>query len=495
MFQTLKNAWKTQELKTKLLFTLLIVILYRVGCSIPVPWVDGAAVENFFGESFGAMQLMLGDAFSQANLFALSVSPYITSSIIMQLLTIAIPALERMAKDGEAGKKKIAMITRIVTIVLAVITSVGYSLTLVYGTSNYTGRPLANIGETNEIFAICVMAACFCAGAAVVMWLAEKINEFGIGNGISIILFANIIARLPSVLNGLKGLLIGDWAWFDQPVGGAIGAVVKEANKDTIISLIVNIIWVLFVVAFLVGIVWLIVWFNDSERRIPVQYAKKVVGRKMYGGQSSNLPLKLNMAGVMPVIFANSIVSIPDTLSKIFGSNANWLVVLANNYFHYTKPLYVLVSMILLFAFAYFYIMISFNPVEVANNIRNNGGAVPGIRPGKPTSDYIRKILNRITFIGAVFLCLVSEVPKMIVAVLQTIAELNYITEGNNVVFKTIAEFFNGNQLVISYTPSSSFIALAFAGTSILIVVGVILETVREIEAQLTLRNYKGFLD
>ena len=468
MFQTLKNAWKTQELKTKLLFTLLIVIIYRLGCSIPVPWVSSELVSQYFQNSFGAMQLIMGDAFTNATLFALSVSPYITSSIIMQLLTIAIPALERMAKDGEEGKKKIAMITRIVTMVLAVITSVGYSLTIVN-----TG--LANLGDTNKAFAIAVMSACFCAGAAIVMWMAEKINEFGIGNGISIILFANIIARLPQVFVNLY-----------KQISSAIGYVSANATSDTITNLVVSIVWALLIVAFLVGIVWLIVWFNDSERRIPVQYAKKVVGRKMYGGQSSNLPLKLNMAGVMPVIFANSIVSIPSTLAQVFGSRVEWIAMLAENYFHYTKPLYVLVSMILLFAFAYFYIMISFNPVEVANNIRNNGGAVPGIRPGKPTSDYIRKILNRITFIGAVFLCIVSEVPKMVVAVFQTLVELNYVIGGNEVL-DAIQNFYS--------TGSSSFATLAFAGTSVLIVVGVILETVRELEAQLTMRNYKGFLD
>ena len=468
MFQTLKNAWKTQELKTKLLFTLLIVIIYRLGCSIPVPWVSSELVSQYFQNSFGAMQLIMGDAFTNATLFALSVSPYITSSIIMQLLTIAIPALERMAKDGEEGKKKIAMITRIVTMVLAVITAVGYSLTIVN-----TG--LANLGDTNKVFAIAVMSACFCAGAAIVMWMAEKINEFGIGNGISIILFANIIARLPQVFVNLY-----------KQISSAIGYVSANATSDTITDLVVSIVWAILIVAFLVGIVWLIVWFNDSERRIPVQYAKKVVGRKMYGGQSSNLPLKLNMAGVMPVIFANSIVSIPSTLAQVFGSRVEWIAMLAENYFHYTKPLYVLVSMILLFAFAYFYIMISFNPVEVANNIRNNGGAVPGIRPGKPTSDYIRKILNRITFIGAVFLCVVSEVPKMIVAVFQTLVELNYVIGGNEVL-DAIQNFYS--------TGYSSFATLAFAGTSVLIVVGVILETVRELEAQLTMRNYKGFLD
>ena len=507
MFQTLKNAWKTQELKTKLLFTLLIVILYRVGCCIPVPWVDSTSVQMFFGESFGAMQLMMGDAFSQANLFALSVSPYITSSIIMQLLTVAIPALERMAKDGEEGKKKIAMITRIVTMVLALITALGYSMALVSGNAN--GFKLVNLNGTNETFAVAVMTACFCAGAAIVMWMAEKINEFGIGNGISIILFANIIARLPEVFVNFKTVLIGPWKMFGDPVGGVLGTVITVlSNKDSfddktvqnsIISLVINIAWILIVIAFLAAIVWLVVWFTDSERRIPVQYAKRVVGRKMYGGQSSNLPLKLNMAGVMPVIFANSIVSIPATLKMVLEGRvdwAGWIVTLADGYFHYTKPLYVLVSIILLFAFAYFYIMISFNPVEVANNIRNNGGAIPGIRPGKPTSDYIKKILNRITFIGAIFLCVVSEIPKLIVSVFYTIADINTITGGEHYILNEIANFTGIYDMAVgNLAASSSFVTIAFAGTSILIVVGVILETVRELEAQLTMRNYKGFLD
>ena len=467
MFQTLKNAWKTQELKTKLLFTLLIVILYRLGCSIPVPWVNSTLVADHFMNSFGAMQIIMGDAFTNATLLALSVSPYITSSIIMQLLTIAIPALERMAKDGEAGKKKIAMITRIVTMVLAVVTALGYSLTLV-------NNGLASLGTTNQVFAIAVMTACFCAGAAIVMWLAEKINEFGIGNGISIILFANIIARLPQVFVDLGKNIVEDTR-----------KVIGEANADTITALVISIVWAVIIAAFLVGIVWLIVWFNDSERRIPVQYAKKVVGRKMYGGSSSNLPLKLNMSGVMPVIFANSIVSIPGTLATIF-PNTKWITNLATNYFNYTKPLYVLLSVILLFAFAYFYILISFNPTEVANNIRNNGGAVPGIRPGKPTRDYIQKILNRVTLIGAVFLCIVSEVPKILVSIFETCRDFSVIFS-DNVVLNAIVKFYTNGE--------ASFLTVAFAGTSILIVVGVILETVRELEAQLTMRNYKGFLD
>ncbi len=472
MFQTLKNAWKTQELKTKLLFTLLIVILYRLGSAIPVPWVSADVMAGSLTTSFNyAVQLIAGDAFGKATLFALSVSPYITSSIIIQLLTIAIPALERLAKDGEEGKKKINVITRIVTMVLAFITSVGYAGLIVsqgMTTLELTGKSKLvwiNVFESGHGLEFVVMVACYCAGAALVMWLAEKINEFGIGNGISIILFANIVARLPATAVNLYNMIFN--------------AVGDTAN------LIISIVWSLLIVVFMLAIVWVIVWFTESERRIPVQYAKKVVGRKMYGGSSSNLPLKLNMAGVMPVIFANSIVSIPGTLATIF-PNTKWITNLATNYFNYTKPLYVLISVILLFAFAYFYILISFNPTEVANNIRNNGGAVPGIRPGKPTRDYIQKILNRITLIGAVFLCIVSEVPKIIVSIFETCRDFSVIFK-DNAVLNAIVKFYSNGE--------ASFMTVAFAGTSILIVVGVILETVRELEAQLTMRNYKGFLD
>ena len=493
MLQTLKNAWKTQELKTKLLFTLLIVVLYRLGSAIPVPWVtvtDGMASlsANY------AIQLIAGDAFAQAKFFALSVSPYITSSIIIQLLTVAIPALERMAKDGEEGKKKINTITRIVTMVLALITSFGYAYmcisqgytSLVTSAGKWATTGATYKGSIGDVFAnagfqFIVMIACYCAGAALVMWLAEKINERGIGNGISVILFANIISRLPSTFVGLYQLI-------STSISGT------AAGKDgAVLQLVGAIFWSLFVVGLLIGLTWLIVWFTDSERRIPVQYAKKVVGRKMYGGSSSNLPLKLNMAGVMPVIFANSIVSIPGTLATIF-PKAGWLTSLANGYFNYTKPLYVLVSVILLFAFAYFYILISFNPTEVANNIRNNGGAIPGIRPGKPTRDHIQKILNRITLIGAIFLCIVSEIPKLFVSIFATCGEFLVVFK-DNVVLDAIVDFYNTGVYASAAGGQHLFLTIAFSGTSVLIVVGVILETVRELEAQLTMRNYKGFLD
>ncbi len=505
MFQTLKNAWKTHELKTKLLFTLLIVILYRLGSAIPVPWINSDVIAGSLTQNINyAIQLIAGDAFAQANLFALSVSPYITSSIIIQLLTIVIPALERWSKEGEEGKKKINFLTRIVTMALAVVTAFGYALMCI--TNGYTTLT-TNIGGklywdqnpsqvvsglfgptgvfTNVGFQFIVMIACYVAGAALVMWLAEKINERGIGNGISILLFANIIARLPNTFVGL----------FTMVKNAITGVTVSTPAENAVFTLVCSIVWALLVVALLIGLTWLIVWFTDSERRIPVQYAKKVVGRKMYGGSSSNLPLKLNMAGVMPVIFANSIVSIPGTLATIF-PNTEWIVNLSKNYFNYTKPLYVLLSVILLFVFAYFYILISFNPTEVANNIRNNGGAVPGIRPGKPTRDYIQKVLNRITLIGAVFLCIVSELPKVIVSLFASATELLVIFK-DNVVFKAINDFYNTGYYAVEAMGATQhvFLTIAFSGTSVLIVVGVILETVRELEAQLTMRNYKGFLD
>ena len=509
MFQTLKNAWKTQELKTKLLFTLLIVILYRLGSAIPVPWINSGLMAEAMTQNVNyAIQLIAGDAFAQAKLFALSVQPYITASIIIQLLTIVIPALERWSKEGEEGKKKMTLLTRIITMVLALITSFGYALMCI--TNGYTNLTVQTSNKlywaenpsvvvnglfgpggviTNVGFQFVVMIACYVAGAALVMWLAEKINERGIGNGISVILFANIIARLPQTFVGLFTM-----------VKSAIVSVAAITDKTTeavanaaIFQLVGAIVWTLFIIALLIGLTWLIVWFTDSERRIPVQYAKKVVGRKMYGGSSSNLPLKLNMAGVMPVIFANSIVSIPGTLATIF-PKAEWLVNLSNNYFNYTKPLYVLLSVILLFVFAYFYILISFNPTEVANNIRNNGGAVPGIRPGKPTRDYIQKVLNRITLIGAVFLCIVSELPKVFVSLFALCGDFLVIFK-DNVVLQGIVDFYNTGAYTSAAGSQHVFLTIAFSGTSVLIVVGVILETVRELEAQLTMRNYKGFLD
>ena len=433
MFQTLKNAWKVQDIKKKLLFTFLIVILYRLGACIPVPYIDADVFSQFksatSGSIFQYLNILSGDALGKATLLALGVNPYITSSIVMQLLTIAIPALERLSKEGDEGRKKITAITRYVTVGLGLITSYGYAMFL-----KANGWLAVEEGES-AVFPMIVIVACYCAGAALVMWLAEKINDNGIGNGISMILFANIIARGPSVVASLWSMIVG-------------------ANK-----IVFGILFAVLAILFTLVIVLVIIWMNDSERRIPVQYAKRVVGRKMYGGQGTNLPIKLNMTGVMPIIFASSIVSIPATIASFFPNSSFWQGVV--DVFNYDTWLYIIIEALLLIAFAYFYVSISFNPVEVANNLKKQGGAIPGIRPGKPTSDYITRVLNRITLVGAIILAFICIFPIIVSMAVQ----------------------------------SDSFAGLAFSGSSLIIVIGVALETFREIEAQMSLRNYKGFLD
>ena len=442
MFKTLKNAWKTPELQKKMLFTLFIVLLYRLGACICVPYVSpdiATSFESLYGSSvLGLMSILSGGAMQYATLFALSVSPYITASIVIQLLTIAIPALERWAKDGANGQKKIAALTRYVTVGLAIITSYGYSMLL--KTQGWLVK--------SDWFAMLVINASFCAGAALVMWLAEKINESGIGNGISIILFANIISTLPGMAQSLwSGIIMNRiYHW-------AIGVLIAIA-----------------VLAVVVATVGFVVWVTNSERRIPIQYAKRVVGRKMYGGQATNLPIKLNMTGVMPIIFASSIVSIPATITAFITNQDNGFVKFVESFFSPTTWPYLVVYLILIIAFSYFYVMISFNPVEVANNIAANGGSVRGMRPGRPTVQYIQKILKRVTLIGAFFLCIVAGVPMLVSVITTAIHNLN---------------------------PTMSmpdFSILTFGGSSLLIVVGVALETVRDIEAQLSLRASKGFL-
>lgn len=427
MFTTLKNAWKVADMRAKLIFTVIILVLFRLGSVIPVPYFDSGILQATFqsaeGSVFQYLNILSGEAFARGTLFALSVSPYITAQIIMQLLTIAIPALERIAKEGEDGRRKIETWTRYFTVILAVVTAYGYYAWL---------RSIDGVLTDRGAFAGIVIVATYTAGAALVMWLAEKINEHGIGNGISMILFANIVAGLPSMILGVV------------------------LNPET---LIFKIVAAVLTAVFIIAIVAFVVFITESERRIPVQYAKKVVGRKMYGGQSSSLPIKLNMSGVMPIIFAQSIVSIPATLQLIFRPEAGTFWYKVFNAIGYTSPVYAIVLFVLIIAFAYFYLAISFNPVEVANNIKNNGGVVLGIRPGKPTADYIAKILSRVTLIGALFLGVIAILPMVLAMVVPSL----------------------GN--------------ISFGGTSLLIVVGVALETVREIESQLMMRNYKGFLD
>ena len=445
MFKTLKNAWKTPELQKKILFTLFIVLLYRLGACICVPYVSGDIANSFqsvYGSSvLGLMSILSGGAMQYATLFALSVNPYITASIVMQLLTIAIPPLERLAKAPD-GQKKINNITRYVTVALALITSYGYSMLL------------KNQGwlEREDWFAMIVINAAFCAGASLVMWLAEKINDKGIGNGISIILFANIISRLPSMAQSL-------WS-------GVIMATYLESKAW---SIVIGVAIALVILAAMVAIVGFVVWVTNSERRIPIQYAKRTVGRKMYGGQSTNLPIKLNMSGVMPIIFASSIVSIPATITAFMTNTKNGFYKFVENYFAPDTWPYLVLFLVLIVAFSYFYIMISFNPVEVANNINSNGGAIPGHRPGKPTVQYINRILKRITLIGAFFLCIVAGLPMLITVVTSAIQSFGVKMPDLSV--------------------------LSFGGSSLLIVVGVVLETVRDLEAQLSMRTSKGFLN
>lgn len=431
MLKTLQNAWKIPELRKKLIFTVVIVLLYRLGAVLPVPYINGdylkeALMYGSDGSIFQYLNILSGSAFAQATLFALSISPYITASIVIQLLTVAIPALERLSKDGEEGKKKLTQITRVVTVVLGLVTAFGYYMYM------------RNIGDNNvltdrSVFAAVVIIGCYVAGTALVMWLAEKINEHGIGNGISIILFANILSSGFSIVGTFIGYIKeGPW-----------GIVIVEAM--IIVSL---------------AIITFVVFITESERRLPIQYAKKVVGRKMYGGQSTHLPIKLNMSGVMPIIFANSIIALPATLALIIRPTEGSLWDKFVNLFSSDSWLYAVLFMILIVAFAYFYISISFNPVEVSNNLKKNGGFIPGIRPGKPTSDYISKVLGRIVLIGAFFLCIVAALPL-------------------------IANIISGGALQ----------GIAFGGSSLLIVVGVALETTRELEGQMTMRHYKGFLE
>lgn len=429
MFKTIANAWKTVDLRKKILFTVLIVLLYRVGTAIPVPFLNAQVLSSSLlssqGSLFQYLNILSGGAMSQATLFALGVSPYITASIVIQLLTIAIPYLERISKEGEEGQKKLNQLTRIATVVLGLVTSFGYYKLL------ENNNAITNKG----VFPAFVIILSYCAGSSLVMWLAEKINENGIGNGISIILFANIVSRLPSMIHNL-------WS-----------AYLTSGNAGKIILGIGVIIVSLAATA-------LIVFITDSERRLPIQYAKKVVGRKMYGGQSSTLPLKVNMTGVMPMIFANSIVSIPATIQMFVNPKQGSFWAGFFNLFGTDGWLYAALTAILIVAFAYFYVTISFNPIEVANNLKKNGGFIPGIRPGKPTSDYITKVLSRITLIGALFLVVIAVVP-----------------------------------LVANIISGAKLSSLAFTGSSIIIVVGVVLETSREIESQMTMRHYKGFLE
>ena len=423
MFKTLRNAWSIPDLRKKMLYTLLMIFVFRLGSFIPVPGVNASALAELVEGSslFGMLNAFSGGAFSQATIFAMSITPYINSSIILQLLTVAIPALERLSKEGEEGRKIIAKWTRIVTVILAFVQATG----LYFGIKGAVSNP--------GVMSYITIVTTFTAGTAFLMWLGEQITQKGVGNGISIIIFAGIVAGLPTMFGNL-------WTAF------------YEFN---------TIPWWVFalVVVFFVAMIAFVVFITDAERRVPVQYAKRMVGRKMYGGQSTHIPLKVAMAGVIPIIFAMSILSFPSTIIQFMGANPTGFWGKFWSFFTPQSWVYVVIYFLLIIFFTYFYTAIQFNPIEVANNMKKNGGFIPGIRPGKPTSDFISRILSKITLAGAFFLGVVAVIPLVI---------------------------------GIAYPQLSG---IQIGGSSLLIMVGVALETVKQIESQMLMRHYKGFLD
>ena len=447
MIQTIRNAWKIPELRKKILFTIFALLIFRIGAAIPVPYINtetlGAYLTSRSGTIFDLINAMSGSAFSMGTVFALSIQPYINSSIIIQLLTVAIPALERLSKEGgEEGRKKIASITRYTTVAIALLQGYGYYSMLKFYDSSMEGG-LLNAGSMSGIWVGIVIVLTFTAGSAFLMWLGEQITEFGIGNGISMILFAGIVSRVPAA----AGMLYS----------GVRNSILGVTGEN-----LVSIPWwgALLVLVGALAMVVFIVYVSNAERRIPVQYAKRVVGRKMYGGQSTHIPMKVNMSGVMPVIFAQSIASLPATIGAFIPSSGTegtfWYGML--RLFDSTGWFYGIVYFLLIVGFSYFYAGMSFNPVEVANNLKKNGGFIPGFRPGKPTADFITKVLNKITMFGALYLAVIALAP---------------IVTGNLVGIQS----------------------LAIGGTSVIIVVGVALETVKALEAQMLMRHYKGFLE
>jgi len=484
MLQTLKNAWNTIEIRKKILFTLLILLIYRVGTVIPVPFVEANDfAASLSGTILDYMNTLSGGSLGAMTLFALGVQPYINASIIIQLLCVVFPnSLGAMAKDD---KKKMNFITRIVTIVLAVVTAVGYYFLLrngnaAAGVDTFLTRA-AFEGDLAWLYGI-VIVMCYTAGACLIMWLAERINEKGIGNGISLILFANIVSSVPSFVYNLARLVVDSFGY----------------PKNAWLYALVSTVFAVALVVFLLALIGVVIWFTGSERRIPVQYAKKVVGRKMYGGQSSSLPIKLNMTGVMPIIFASSIVSFVPTIFQILESagvfkdnpNSGWLKFA--DIIGSEGVVYPIMLFLLIIGFAYFYSQITFDPIEVANNLKKQGGAIPGIRQGRPTSDYIKKILNKITLAGALFLGVIAVLPIILGPhVLKHL--FVWLCEGAYV--GTIYEQYGLATYYAENAANSLVSVFSFGGTTLLIVVGVAIETFRELEAQLTMRNYKGFLN
>ena len=428
MFQTLKNAWAMPELRKKILYTLFIILIFRFGSCIPVPFIDTQLLAQYFeqastnGSMLGYLDMFSGGGLSRATIFAMSITPYINASIILQLLTVAIPALERMVKDGgEEGRKKIASWTRYVGVLLGLLQGLSYYALL---------RNQGFLSDKGVLAAVTIIMT-FTAGTALIMWMGEHITQKGIGNGISIILFAGIVSRGPSLMRTLGNLF--------------------QTGTSGIVSAILMIIIGIFIVVF-------IVFMSNAERRIPVQYAKRVVGRKMYGGQSTHLPIKVNASGVMPIIFASSILALPQTVSMFWQPEAGTVGAHILNLFSQRSVVYIVLYALLILAFAYFYASIQFNPIEIANNLKKNGGFIPGFRPGRPTADFIRKVINKVTLFGAIYLGIIAVLPVLLGTIMSNTR-------------------------------------FSFGGTSIIIVVSVALETVAAIEAQMLMRNYSGFLE
>jgi preprotein translocase subunit SecY len=422
-----KNAWKIADLRKKLIATILLLLVYRLGVYIPIPGIDASVLAQMVsqkGSLFGFMDIIGGGAFTNASIFAMSITPYINSSIILQLLTIAIPALERLSKEGEEGRKKLAQWTRYLTVILG----------FLQATFMYIG--FRNAVSKVNVLSFLTFTLALTAGTAFIMWLGEQINDKGIGNGISLIIFVNIISRGPAAFSALYNIAAG---------------YAKDGR------LMVGILIVAAILLVFIAVVVFVIFVTQAERRVPVQYAKRVVGRKMYGGQSTHIPIKVNSAGVMPIIFAMSILAfIPTIVGLVAPQTTNKFLLSLVNFS--SNPLYMVVMALLVLFFTFFYTMMTFNPIELANNIRKNGGFIPGIRPGKPTSDYIMKVLNRVTWFGAFFLAIITILPSL----------LELITNIKN---------------------------MWFGGTSLIIMVGVALDTVQQLESQLMMRHYKGFLD
>ncbi len=440
MIKTLINSWKVKELRKKLLFTIMIIIIFRIGSIIPVPFLNVEALAGMLGNlgEKGAILTYLdtlsGGAFAQATIFAMSVSPYINSSIVIQLMTVALPYLESLQKEGEEGRKKLTAITRYLTVFLAIAQGTAFYLYLKHG--SFEGQPIVRYTQGVEgVFVAVVIILCFTAGAALMMWLGEQINSKGVGNGVSILMFAGIVSRMPSLIAKLV-------AYFSLAI----------AMPDSFWKFYIYV--PLFIILFLF-MMWIIVFMNDAERRVPIQYAQRTVGRKMYAGQNTHIPLKVGIAGVMPIIFATSILAVPNFVNFFAKPTGFWKTVLDS--LAINGPVYTVCYFFLIFVFAYFYVEITYNPVEMANNLRQSNGMIPGIRPGKPTADYFAKVLSKVTFMGALFLAVIALLP-------------------------------------IFFTNFTGMYNLSMGGTSIIIMVGVALETVKMLESQLMMRHYKGFL-